>query len=300
MLILMAESKNDSNIVYTGSGNVSRRAFIKLVGAGLGAAALAGCASRTHLSPIEVQATQQANTPEGQRIADLLPPPFLSGLAQINITSLERYSGDGTQSVGAGQVYFETDTHLVLLTAEHLGKGMFWKNVDISFPYGDQMKQLRVDARIGAPNGPKPTDTDWWIENVSPESDIDTGIYHPIRAITIKKPVGFKQYVTRPEYTKLAQDQAEPKQGDIFYCGGFPAGTNGSLTFTELKYKGITTVPHLSGDLRLHEFKGAADDGMSGAAIVTQNGKCLSLLTGGRADNKTVWGIPFAANLPKI
>lgn len=302
MLILMAESGNESEKIFTGSarapGHMTRRDFLKLAGLVGTTTLLAACGASSDLSPIEAQATQQANTPEGQRIADILPPSLLSGLTHINITAQESYHVVGDQNVGTGQVYLETDSHLVVLTAEHLGKGIFWKYVDLSFPYGDQMKQIRVDARIGAPNGPVPTENDWWIENITPESDVQNNIFHPIRAMVIKKPAGWDQYVTRPEYGTLTPYQGEPASGDIFYCGGYPAGTGGSLTFTELKYKGMTTVPHLSGDLQLHEFKGAADNGMSGGVIVSRNGECLSMLSGGRADGKIVWGIPFVQNLP--
>ncbi len=278
---------------------LTRGEFIRIAATGVAGGLLAACAPNLNLSPIQAETTRQTLLPEGKRIADLLPPWMLSGLARIQITPLERASGAMISPVGTGQVYIETRTHIVVSTAEHVGKGIFWKDVDLHFPYAYQAPNIHVDARIGVENGPKPTDEDWWIQAVTRSSDVDNGIYHPIRSIIIRKPVGFDGYVTRPEYPILRAYQGQPKRGDIFYHGGFPTSTGGRLVFSELQYQTDTKL-YDGGEIEFNEFRGSSDEGMSGAMIMTESGECVSLVRGGRQDSHTqvVYGIPFAKYNP--
>lgn len=277
---------------------LSRRDFLKVGGAAATGALLASCGPKPDLTHIQVQATKQALEPEGKRIADLLPQWILSGLTRIEITPLELASVS-TRPVGTGQVYIETPTHLVVTTAEHVGRGIFWKNLDVSFPFGYENRSIHIDAGIGAPNGPAPTDDDWWIQAVTKHSDVERGVYHPIRAIVIRKPVGFKGYVTRPEYGVLKPYTAEIKRGDIFYCGGFPVDTQGKLVFAEMSYQRDTKLPD-HGDIKFHEFEGPLGEGMSGAVIMTQKGECVAVVSGSVQEKNiaTVYGIPFAKYNP--
>ncbi len=287
----MAEPQHDAH-------PLSRRDFIKLMATGVGGALLASCNGRdSNLSPIQAVSTQQALAPEGQRIMDHLPPFILSGLARIEIKSL---SYAPQTKIGTGQVYLETPTHLVLVMAEHIGKGMAWHSVDVSFPFGFQTRNIHIDARIDAPNGPKPTDRDWWIRDITPYSDVENGILHPIRAIVIRKPAECTQFVIRPEYGILEPDPKSPTKGDKLYCGGFPGDTRGQLVFTELIFKRDVPVPEFGSEFYYHEYRGAAAPGMSGAAIVTSSGTCVSIFSRGSNDasERLVYGIPFAKYNP--
>lgn len=253
---------------------------------------MAACAPRAaDLSPIEAQATAQANLSENQRIERFFPKWLLSGLGRITISSLS----DGTMQEGdsaTGQVLYETPEHLVFLTAEHVAGNFYWKTVTLDFPYGYTNRKIFVDARLGTENWVQPTDKDWSIDTVTEDS--------PIRAIVIRKPKGFTDYVTRPEYRLVA---STPQQGEKYYIAGFPKDTGGAAVFSELIFQGETKATDIPDvHIPLFEFSGVAGEGMSGGPIIKEDGSVVALLSRGKTigSKSMAWGIPFKDHLPKL
>lgn len=282
---IMSEAPGD--VIFTGSGkpkDFSRRDFLKVAGT-TGAAVVVtlstgGCAAPgVDFTPLQVEATRQAMLPEGQRIVDNLPPWTLSGITRLTIEQLQNNSGAVDTLGGSGQIYCETKNHIVILTAEHVGKGILWGDVTFDFPFGYQRKAIHVDATIGAPGGKAPTDNDWWIEEISKPSNVEAGQLRPIRYIIVRKPKDDENFVVRPEYSVLAPPKETLNKGDIYYAGGFPGETNHDLTFTELKFLKETKNTEKSGEVKLFQFEGFTAKGMSGAAVTNSRGEVAGLLS---------------------
>jgi hypothetical protein len=296
----MNENDGNPKNVLTGKDilpSFLRRDFLNVASIFGVAVLLAACGVDPDQSLIQAQATRQAELPEGERIENILPRWELSGLTGIHITPLTQASSYKAP-FGTGQVYMETKDHLVVVTAEHVGRGVVWRNVRLSFPFGYENTQINIDARIGARNGSTPTPDDWWIQGMTDYSDPDNGIYRPIRAIVIKKPDGYDQFVTRPEYGVLTPYTGELRKGDRYYCGGFSTDLRGGLVFSEVKYQGETTSPDYAGGLPLYLFNGPGDNGMSGSMIMTKRGESVAIVSGGVQERRLGWrdvyGIPFA------
>lgn len=287
----MAGDVSPDDIVYIGS-SFSRGDFIKWAGLmGLGALLAACNPKATGLSPIEAQATAQANLPENQRIERFFPPELLRGLGWMRIEPLADAVGVEQRAVGSGLVYYETETQLGFLTAQHVGQGIFWETLILNFPYSTGTNRIWVDARAGAPKGRNPTNDEWWI------SDDGSGL--PIRAIVIQKPEGFTEYVTDPSFRPKVSTET-PKKGEEYYLGGYPIATNLNPVFSTLTFQGFGNIS--GADIPLYEFKGPAGDVMSGGPIIDKAGAVVALLSRGSSigSKSMAWGIPFKDHLPKL
>ena len=279
---------------------VTRRDFLKLASLGTTSIAflLSGCepASDTILTVKDYLAWQDS-LPENQRAENLIAEWLKRGIGNAYFDPLADMVGTQTADTATTQVYMETPENLVLMTDEHVGRYL-WKGLHVKFPFGQSNRNLVIDARIAAEGGPKPTDEDWWIQNVTAHSDPDKGIFHPIRTIFIKKPKDFSGYIVGNDYEVLRAPSKEPQPGEKFIVGGF-TGESPRLVASVLEYQRTTD----KGEVRdavipLYQFKGFARYGMSGSVIINGQGKIAALLQGGFTKNNIVYGIPYASYQP--
>lgn len=258
--------------------HVSRWDFVRMLAMVSSSLALAACG---------VTNDTMAFLPEGE-IEKKIPHDLRTGIARLEITGMVPYGVAQPTKVGSGQVLAETQDHLVINTAQHVGRGVGWERLDVAFPWGVSNKGQTIDARIDAPNGPKPKDTDWWIQEM-----FDTG---PIRTIIIRKPRGTNIFVVPDSYGYAKAATQMPKKGDVFYMVGFPKATDLNPVASELTFTEVISARELpDAGIDLFAFSGAAGFGESGAAIFTPDGRIAAFLSRGPEEGEKgpLLGIPF-------
>lgn len=289
----MSETPQDVIRIGTGTPQgLTRRDFLKIAAVaagGLTVAQLAACAPRPELAPIYT---------EGPKNLDTIPEWVQSGIGKITITQNDfNTSGSNVEPIvqtGASQVFVETDAYLVLLTDKSVGKGMYWKSVNIDYPFGKTVKNISIDATEGEdPNKPLRSDH-WNIEKASKGSEGNP------RYIVIKKPEGAKNqnmWITNPEYL-LKTYPGAPKKGDAFMGVGFPEGLNGQCIGQELVFDGTETIERdgISGEY--YRFKGDSVPGMVGGAVLSKDGAIVSIISNPLKRQGFTYGMKYAENVP--
>lgn len=284
-----------------GEHGISRRDIIKIGVSAAGVVAggkFISSLTRETRTPIQIVATAQAKLPENSQLEHELSREILSGFGTLDISPNGLMGGRDIGGVGTAMVYLEDESHIVLLTAEHI-TNFLWKDMKAFFPYGETNHIIDVDATIGTLNGPVPTDSDWWIENVSSHTDFDKGYIHPIRTIIVAKPKGCDRFVTNAAYGPLKALDHEPTKGEEFYTAGFPVDAQRGLVVTKLAYERMTKPDEVkNAGIPLMEFSGVGGEGMSGGAILKRDGTVVALMRGAGTKEGTVLGIPFAQYQP--
>jgi hypothetical protein len=281
-----------------GEHGISRRDVIRI---GFGAAAavaggkLISAATRDTRSPIQIEATAQAKLPDSERYEKLVPKWLLERTGKIKITAQEPYGIIPKQEGGTVIKYFEKNSMVALLTAEHIGATYNWRGITLEFPYARNNPLIPIDARLNAKNWATATPDDWAVLYHSPHSSSDLTSLHPIRLIVAQKSLGSLGGQTQDDEKLLQAYPGVPQKGEKVYILGYPEANKGQLAVNELTFERVTKPEEVQyAGIPLWEFRGLVGSGYSGAPIITKDGLVVAIHSGAELNDPTrAVAIPF-------
>lgn len=302
-----------------GKSVMPRRDFLKVAaaaGVAAGGALAAGCAP-TEPSVVELQ-QQRQKAAEGQQkkleqYEKLVPKWLIERTGEISISSMDSRTVLPPDR-GSAVKFFEGNSYIALLTAEHIGGNFMWGRALLKFPYAKYKTPVSVDARWNADNWSTATPNVWSILYHSPHSivkdPLDESLLHPIRLIVVQKSLGSSGLQAPEDERVLQAYPGIPPKGEKAYIVGYPMqnpnekpGESHPLKVLEMSFDRVTEKGEVeyAGGIPLWLFRASEklDYGFSGSPIVSKDGIVLGIHSGFAVKDPTFGvGIPFNIHQP--